>query len=109
MARGAKLTARLHLDALPWLPGVEAFAAEGIITGASGRNWASYGDAVRLGAGVTDTQRALLTDPQTSGGLLVSCAPEAAESVLALFRSQGFDQAAVVGEMIAGDGQVQAG
>ncbi|KAG1071060.1 hypothetical protein G6F40_017556 [Rhizopus arrhizus] len=41
MARGAKLTARLRLDALPWLPGVQAFAADGVITGASGRNWAS--------------------------------------------------------------------
>ncbi|MNW17826.1 Selenide, water dikinase [compost metagenome] len=78
-----------------------------MITGASGRNWASYGESVRLGAGVTDTQRALLTDPQTSGGLLVSCAPEAAARVLDLFHSQGFAQATVIGEMTAGEAQVR--
>ncbi|MCV6797073.1 selenide, water dikinase SelD [Achromobacter ruhlandii] len=103
MARGAGLTAVLRRDTLPWLPGVRAFAAEGVITGASGRNWASYGESVRLGAGVSDVERALLTDPQTSGGLLVACAPEAAQAVLALFREQGFADAAVVGEMAAGE------
>jgi selenide,water dikinase len=77
-----------------------------VITGASGRNWASYGESVRLGAGVSDTQRALLTDPQTSGGLLVSCAPDAADAVLKIFHEQGFDQAAVIGEMTAGEPQV---
>ncbi|MDH0685477.1 selenide, water dikinase SelD [Achromobacter animicus] len=106
MARGAKLTARVRLDALPWLPGVQGFAADGVITGASGRNWTSYGESVRLGAGVSDTQRALLTDPQTSGGLLVSCAPEAADAVLKIFHEQGFGQAAVIGEMAAGPAQV---
>ncbi|CAB3917006.1 Selenide, water dikinase [Achromobacter animicus] len=106
MARGAKLTARLRPDALPWLPGVQGFAADGVITGASGRNWTSYGESVRLGAGVSDTQRALLTDPQTSGGLLVSCAPEAADAVLKIFHEQGFGQAAVIGEMADGPAQV---
>ncbi len=106
MARGAKLTARVRLAALPWLPGVQEFAADGVITGASGRNWASYGESVRLGTGVSDTQRALLTDPQTSGGLLVSCAPDAADAVLKIFHEQGFDQAAVIGEMTAGEPQV---
>ncbi|MGH8815857.1 MAG: AIR synthase-related protein, partial [Achromobacter pestifer] len=60
-----------------------------------------------LGASVSDTQRALLTDPQTSGGLLVACAPGVADAVLDLFRTQGFDQAAVVGEMTAGEAQVR--
>ncbi len=103
MARGAGLTATLRREALPWLPGVQAFAADGVITGASGRNWASYGESVRLAAGVTDVERALLTDPQTSGGLLVAFAPQAAQAVLDLFREQGFADAAVVGEMTAGD------
>ncbi|MNT77623.1 Selenide, water dikinase [compost metagenome] len=86
---------------------MQEFAADGVITGASGRNWASYGESVRLGAGVSDTQRALLTDPQTSGGLLVSCAPEAADAVLEIFHGQGFGQAAVIGEMTAGDPRVR--
>lgn len=107
MARGAGLTAQLRREALPWLPGVRAFAADGVITGASGRNWASYGASIRLGADVTETERALLTDPQTSGGLLVACAPDAAQAVLDLFRQQGFADAAVVGEMCAGQALVR--
>ncbi len=107
MARGAGLTATLRRETLPWLPGVRALAADGVITGASGRNWASYGASIRLGADVTDTERALLTDPQTSGGLLVACAPEAAPAVLDLFRQQGFADAAIVGEMRAGEALVR--
>lgn len=104
MARGAGLTAHLDLAALPWLPGVQALASQGCITGASGRNWASYGNGVALGPSVDDTARALLTDPQTSGGLLVACAPGAVQSVLDIMRQQGFEHAAVVGRMqAAGD------
>ncbi len=109
MARGAGLTAKLRLSDLPWIPGVRVLAAEGVVTGASGRNWASYGDAIRLGPKVGDAERALLTDPQTSGGLLVACAPEAAAQVLDIFAAGGFTDAAVIGEMAAGDPVVQVG
>ncbi|AKQ57632.1 selenide, water dikinase SelD [Bordetella hinzii] len=107
MARGAGLTARLRLSDLPWIPGVRALAADGVVTGASGRNWASYGDAIRLAPKIGDTERALLTDPQTSGGLLVACAPEAAAQVLDIFAAGGFADAAVIGEMAVGDPVVQ--
>lgn len=106
MARGAKLGARLELSAIPLLPQVADLAAQGYLTGASARNWAAYGHDVRLTAGISPTQRALLTDPQTSGGLLVSCAAEAVDTVLALFRDAGFADAAVIGEMTAGAVQV---
>ena len=102
MALGAKLVARIALPQVPFLPGVEALAAQGYITGASGRNWAGYGKDVRLADGITPQQQALLCDPQTSGGLLVACAPEAVDDVLALFRAEGFAQAAVVGDMAEG-------
>jgi selenide,water dikinase len=75
------------------------------VTGASGRNWAGYGDEVGLAADLHPTAKALLTDPQTSGGLLVSCAPAAVEQVLAVFSRHGFDAAAVIGEVLeAGSG-----
>jgi len=106
LARGAGLTARIDSRSLPVLPTVQGFAEQGVITGASGRNWASYGAQVALGAGITDAQRALLTDPQTSGGLLVSCAPDVADQVLALFAEQGFGSAAIVGRMEAGEPRV---
>ncbi|WP_019937659.1 selenide, water dikinase SelD [Bordetella sp. FB-8] len=103
MARGAGLAAHVRLADLPWLDQAQAYAAQGVITGASGRNWASYGESIRLGAGVDDTARALLTDPQTSGGLLVACAAQETERVLDIFRSQGFGHAAVIGEMREGE------
>jgi selenide,water dikinase len=106
LARGAHLTARIDSRKLPVLPGVQALAEQGIFTGASGRNWASYGQHVQLSAGVSDAQQALLTDPQTSGGLLVSCAPEAAAQVLQIFAGHGFGDAAVVGRMEAGEPRI---
>jgi selenide, water dikinase len=109
IAKGSKVAARLDFDAIPFLPGAREFAAEGIATGASGRNWAGYGDRVKLGKATSDAQRALLTDPQTSGGLLVACAPEASEEVLGIFRSDGFGQAAIVGEVLAGAAEVRVG
>ncbi|HEX8955872.1 MAG TPA: selenide, water dikinase SelD [Burkholderiaceae bacterium] len=107
LARGAKLTARLAMPQIPLLPGVAELAAQGFITGASKRNWAAYGNDVKLAAGVTDVGQALLTDPQTAGGLLVSCVPEAADSVLKLFRDSGFADAAVIGEMSEGPAKVE--
>ncbi|HVG04314.1 MAG TPA: AIR synthase-related protein, partial [Burkholderiaceae bacterium] len=82
---------------------VEQLAASGYVTGASNRNWAGYGKHVNL-QGVSDVQKALLTDPQTSGGLLVACAPSAVDRVLAVFRAEGFDRAAVIGSLRAGAG-----
>jgi selenide,water dikinase len=99
LARGAQLTAVIDWAQVPVLAGVEALAAAGHITGASGRNWAGYGHDVRLPDGFPATGQALLTDPQTSGGLLVSCTPQAVDAVLALFRRHGFDGAAVIGQV----------
>jgi selenide,water dikinase len=89
---------------VPLMPNVEAMAAKGYITGASQRNWDSFGHDITLGAGINEVQKALLTDPQTSGGLLVSCSAESVDAVLAVFRSEGFNHAAVVGHMEAGAG-----
>jgi selenide,water dikinase len=101
MCRGAGLTARITAGP-PLLAGVEALARAGVRTGASTRNWASYGEAVRLPADLADWKRDLLTDPQTSGGLLIAVAADAAEAVLDLVRARGFAAAAVVGELQVG-------
>jgi selenide,water dikinase len=106
LARGAKLTARLDMASIPLLPGVEQLAHDGFFTGASGRNWEAYGKDVELGAGVTPAQQALLTDPQTSGGLLVACDPASVDEVLALFAEGGFGHAATIGRMGAGAAKV---
>jgi selenide,water dikinase len=88
---------------------VLAMAERGFVTGASGRNWASYGTSVQLAAGVTSAQQALLCDPQTSGGLLVACAEDAVGEVMAIFERQGFEGAAVIGTMVGGDPKVAVG
>jgi len=107
LARGAKLSAKLNMGLLPLLPQVQQLAEQGYITGASGRNWSGYGHDVKLADSITPVQRSLLTDPQTSGGLLVSCDPGAVEQVLELFRREGFSDAAVIGEMTTGESGVQ--
>jgi selenide,water dikinase len=107
IAKGSHVGARLDWKSIPVLPGAIEFAREGVATGASGRNWTGYGERVKLGASIGDTEKALLTDPQTSGGLLVSCAAPACDEVLGIFKAEGFAQAAVVGEIVVGDGWVE--
>jgi selenide,water dikinase len=102
VCRGSRLAARLELGRIPLLAGVSKLAESGYVTGASARNWMSYGDAVDLAPGISEAQRALLTDPQTSGGLLVACAPDAVDQVLRIFRDEGFAEAAVIGGLDGG-------
>ena len=99
MARGAGCDIRIDWPAVPLLPGVRTLAAQGLVTGASGRNWAGYGAQVTLPEGFAAEERALLTDPQTSGGLLVACDAASRDAVLAIFARHGFAQAAVVGQV----------
>jgi selenide, water dikinase len=111
MARGSLARVTINWDNVPLLEGVADLAAQGMVTGASGRNWAAYGEDVQVSeALLTDVNarvRDLLSDPQTSGGLLVACAPDAAPEVLALFQAAGFDQAQDIGAMASrgADGQ----
>ena len=106
MARGSGCTVEIDWPKVPLLSGVRELAAQGMVTGASGRNWAGYGQDVRLPEGFAVPDQALLTDPQTSGGLLVACSPDTVDQVLATFRSQGFAQAAVVGRITEGPAQL---
>ena len=100
MAQGSGLLAELFDGGAARLPGVEALLREGVRTGASGRNWDSYGDRVALAADFPAWRRDLLTDPQTSGGLLIAAAPEAVPSLLALAQRLGFKDVAVVGRLL---------
>src|SRR5262245_47251624 len=102
VARGSGLALNISLSAVPLLPHAEKLAQQGHVTGASHRNWKSYGDGVALPEGLPDWQRHLLTDPQTSGGLLVTCAPERADSIVNLIVSAGHTSARVIGKASAG-------
>jgi len=107
MSRGAGLTAEIDAGSPVLLPAVEDLAKAGVRTGASTRNWASYGAAVRLPAELPEWRRDLLTDPQTSGGLLIAVAADQAQAVLEFVRGAGFGRAAVVGRMAEGPAEVR--
>jgi selenide,water dikinase len=109
ICKGSGVAARLDWDALPVLPGALDLAREGFTTGASKRNFAGYGDKVSLAASIDEAGKALLTDPQTSGGLLVACRPDTVADVMGIFSDEGFGRAAVVGEIVAGDPGVRVG
>jgi selenide, water dikinase len=106
VCKGSKVSAAVRWDAVPLLPGVLDLAKAGFKTGASTRNWAGYGAMVHMGNG-GELEKTLLTDPQTSGGLLVTCAPDAVRKVLDIFHHEGFDRAAVIGEIRAGTPSVE--
>jgi len=106
MARGAGLTVRLRLGSAPLLAHAEALVRAGHATGASQRNWASYGEAVVLPDDLEPWRRALLTDPQTSGGLLVACDAAAAPALCARIRAGGDARAEIVGTVESGAPQV---
>jgi selenide,water dikinase len=99
IARGAKLTAHIKWADVPLLPNVAELFKNGNVTGASGRNWDGYGNEISLANGLPLECQALLSDPQTSGGLLVTCSPETVGDVLAVFKRHGFNDAAVVGHI----------
>jgi len=107
LARGAKLGITLEWSKVPLLANVAAMAAEGFVTGASGRNWAGYGEEVDLDAGLPAVALDLLADPQTSGGLLVSCDAASVAGVLGVFKKEGFADAAVVGRVEAGPARLR--
>jgi len=102
MSRGAGLGVAIDANAPAVLPAAEALAKAGVRTGASTRNWASYGEAVRLPPGLPDWRRDLLTDPQTSGGLLIAVAADRAPALLELAHARGFGASRVVGRVIGG-------
>ena len=103
LARGADCQVQIDWAQVPLLANVRDLAGRGFVTGASGRNWTGYGADVGLPAGFAAVDQALLTDPQTSGGLLVSCTPAALDAVMAVFHKHGFESAAVVGQVVAAD------
>jgi selenide, water dikinase len=106
LARGAGVDVHIAWSSVPLLEGVRELAELGHITGASARNWSGYGADVQLPASGFDAiDQALLSDPQTSGGLLVSCAPESLDAVMAVFERHGFAQAAVVGQVTPQTGE----
>jgi selenide,water dikinase len=100
IARGAKAAVSIYWARVPLLPGVRDLVAQGFVTGASARNWDGYGSDVALPANFAAEDKALLTDPQTSGGLLVTCHASAVSEVRTIFERHGFGAVADIGEVV---------
>jgi selenide,water dikinase len=106
ICRGSRLAAEIELDALPVIGAALEWVKKGVATGASERNWSGYGADVELPAGAPDWVKKLVTDPQTSGGLLVACAPEDERRVLEAFAIEGFSEARTIGRLAEGPARV---
>jgi len=104
LCRGAKLSAQIQWDSIPFVAESVKLVKEGIYTGASPRNWLGYGHEVAMNSHSDDWQKNLLSDPQTSGGLLISCSPEATNQVLEILRLDGFSDAQIIGRFEQGSG-----
>jgi selenide, water dikinase len=102
ICRGSQLQAQISFNRIPFIDIALQLAQAGYATGAATRNWDSFADSIVLSQDIDDWQRKLLCDPQTSGGLLVSCAPESVQTVLAAFKKDGFVYAAEIGSMKIG-------
>ena len=102
MCRGSRLGAELCFESLPVIAEAAALVRDGIATGASTRNWASYGADVVIAADAPEWQRKLVTDPQTSGGLLIACSGQALEAVQAAISDTQGEPGTVIGRMLAG-------
>ena len=100
IAKGAQAAVAIDWARVPLIGGVRDLVSQGFITGASARNWAGYGGDVALPAGFAKEDQALLTDPQTSGGLLVTCDAASVPAVTAVFHRHGFDAVADIGEVL---------
>lgn len=109
IARGSGCVVQIDWARVPFIAGVQALAAAGLVTGASGRNCAAYGHEVSLPPNFSTADQALLSDPQTSGGLLVSCAPESVGAVMAIFARHGFAAASEIGEVLPTSSEGAAG
>lgn len=106
VARGSSVALTVALGAMPYLSQAVALAQHGCITGASHRNWASYERHVSLPEGMPDWQRHLLTDPQTSGGLLITCTADRAEAITQTIVAAGYPDARMIGRVEAGSPSV---
>jgi len=106
ICKGSQLMAEVEFARLPLIDEAVLHVKAGIATGASARNWQSYGDAVMLPPTFEEWQQKLLTDPQTSGGLLIACAPESVEAAMAAFHADGFECAAIIGGLHEGPARI---
>ena len=88
ICEGSNLSAVVFADKIKTLDGVKDYIAQGCVPGGTGRNFDSYGHKVGV---LTEEQKAILCDPQTSGGLLVAVEPNSVQTVIEIAKDAGID------------------
>ncbi len=102
MVKGSAVAAEINLSAVPTLPGVRDLLDRGVAPGGTHRNVSSVNDVVNWHPDLTDEDRMLLCDAQTSGGLLMSVPAAKADALVAALREEGAHCAAIVGRVTDG-------
>ena len=99
MVVGSGVGARVKLSQVPLLPGTWELAEQGIVPGGTERNLASLGAHVRWEPSLPEVAKLVLSDAQTSGGLLISVAAEKEQRLLDELAKRGVDGSAVIGQV----------
>ncbi|MCJ7801705.1 MAG: selenide, water dikinase SelD [Candidatus Marinimicrobia bacterium] len=100
MCEASGVSAKIDYQALPFLPSVKELAENGIVPGGTKRNLKFVQDKVQFGEHLTDIDKLLLADAQTSGGLLISLPAEKVEKYISKFNELSEIKAVVIGEII---------
>ena len=101
LARNSRIGIKLNANAVPFFPEAEEFAKSGLCPGGLHRNREFYAEMVDFSSNIPDYMKDILFDPQTSGGLLISLAPDAAESLMSKLKEAGIHDATIVGEVVS--------
>ncbi len=87
ICEGSDLSATIEFEKIPVIPSLSAYLSQGCVPGGTERNWSSYGHKVNT---LSDNQRNVLADPQTSGGLLVAVSEDGLQEFEQLLKEEGF-------------------
>ncbi len=104
MAKASKLGIRFFYDAIPRFPATLDLIAKGVRTGVTGSNARIAEPSIRFAGDVSDVEKALFWDPQTSGGLFIAIRAKDADALLRKLHERGVAEARIVGEAFAADG-----
>jgi selenide,water dikinase len=106
MANGARLSFRLFYSQIPLLPGAKEYAAMGLIPAGAYCNRDHFAKTIFFVPSVPETERILLFDPQTSGGLLIALPPDEGKELLRRLQDSGIQEAAIIGEVASREEKV---
>ena len=101
MAKASKVGAVINASDVPILPGVWDLLEQNVVPGGTFRNMNGVEDSMDWDDALTDQQRLLMCDAQTSGGLLISVTKDKVEQLLSELEISGVETRVIVGEITA--------